>query len=44
LEALAEARRPWWRKLIGLTEEEARELLRQCDGLGGLEAWIARQS
>jgi hypothetical protein len=27
-----------------LTEAEARELLRRCDGPGGLEAWIARQS
>jgi chloramphenicol 3-O-phosphotransferase len=26
-----------------VTEAEARELLRRCDGLGGLEAWIARQ-
>jgi hypothetical protein len=26
-----------------MTEAEARELLRQCDGAGGLEAWIARQ-
>jgi hypothetical protein len=27
----------------GMTEAEARDLLRCCDGLGGLEAWIARQ-
>ncbi len=26
-----------------MTEAEARELLRRCDGLGGLEAWIAGQ-
>jgi hypothetical protein len=24
-----------------MTEAEARELLRRCDGIGGLEAWIA---
>jgi hypothetical protein len=24
-----------------MTEAEARELLRRCDGVGGLEAWIA---
>ncbi len=27
-----------------MTEAEARELFRRCDGAGGLEAWIARQS
>src|SRR4051812_47337611 len=27
-----------------MTEAEARELLRRCDGIGGLEAWIARQA
>jgi hypothetical protein len=26
-----------------MTEAEARNLLRRCGGLGGLEAWIARQ-
>ena len=26
-----------------MTEAEARDLLRWCDGIGGLEAWIARQ-
>lgn len=26
-----------------MTEAEARELLRGCDGQGGLEAWIAAQ-
>ena len=24
-----------------MTEAEAREFLRRCDGVGGLEAWIA---
>jgi hypothetical protein len=27
-----------------VTEAEARALLRVCDGIGGLEAWIAEQS
>src|SRR4051812_43466824 len=26
-----------------MTEAEARELLRRCDGIGGLEAWNAQQ-
>ncbi len=26
-----------------MTEAEARDLLRTCDGPGGLEVWIARQ-
>ena len=27
-----------------MTEAEARDLLRGCDGQGGIEAWIARQT
>jgi hypothetical protein len=26
-----------------MTETEARRLLRDCDGFGGMEAWIAEQ-
>jgi hypothetical protein len=26
-----------------MTEDEARQLLRDCSGFGGLEAWIAEQ-